>query len=235
MKLILSCEHAVNRIPEQYQYLFSGAARALESHKGYDPGAMDLFLSLVPLADFSRFCRTGRLLVEVNRSPGHPQLFSRFTRSLSFREKKELLEHFYFPYRNAVEGAVGEFLKKNEKVLHLSIHSFTPVFQGELRQGDIGLLYDPSHKGEKEFCRHFKKLLKPRVPELSIRFNYPYLGKADGLTTYLRRKYPEGYTGIELEVSQHLVTNNRFSSALKEQLFQTLQQALEFPTPHEKG
>ncbi|MFI4875804.1 MAG: N-formylglutamate amidohydrolase, partial [Blastopirellula sp. JB062] len=43
-------------------------------------------------------------------------------------------------------------------------------------------------------------------PDFRIRFNYPYLGKADGLTTSLRKKLTgDRYVGIELEVNQRLV------------------------------
>ena len=36
-----------------------------------------------------------------------------------------------------------------------------------------------------------------------MRRNYPYAGKGDGLTSYLRRRFPPGaYVGIELEVNQ---------------------------------
>jgi hypothetical protein len=46
-------------------------------------------------------------------------------------------------------------------------------------------------------------VLADRRPEMRVRRNYPYLGKTDGLTTYLRRQFPaEQYLGIELEVNQ---------------------------------
>jgi hypothetical protein len=38
--------------------------------------------------------------------------------------------------------------------------------------------------------------------ELRVRRNYPYLGKADGFTTYLRRHFPvDRYAGVEFEVN----------------------------------
>jgi len=36
-----------------------------------------------------------------------------------------------------------------------------------------------------------------------VRRNYPYAGKNDGFTTYLRRRFPsDAYLGIELEINQ---------------------------------
>jgi hypothetical protein len=39
------------------------------------------------------------------------------------------------------------------------------------------------------------------------RRNYPYAGKGDGLTSYLRTRFgPADYVGVELEVNQRIVT-----------------------------
>lgn len=226
MKLILTCEHAFNTIPQEYQDLFSNAQEILESHRGYDPGALDLFNELKDLADFSFFQETGRLLVEVNRSKGHSNLFSEFTKNLSKTSKTKLLDEYYFPYRNSVEKQISSLIQKGEKLVHFSVHTFTPNLYEEIRNTDIGLLYDPSRSGEKKFCINFKRNLKDQDPELKIRFNYPYLGKADGFTTYLRKRFPENYMGIELEINQKFVNNNTMNSRLKKQVFSALKSSL---------
>lgn len=226
MKLILTCEHAFNTIPQEYQGLFINSEEILESHRGYDPGAFDLFNELKDLADFSSFQETGRLLVEVNRSKGHSNLFSEFTKKLSETSKTKLLGQYYFPYRDPVEKQISSLIGKGEKLLHFSVHTFTPSLNDEIRNTDIGLLYDPARSAEKEFCINFKRNLRDQNPGLKIRFNYPYLGKADGFTTYLRKIFPENYIGIELEVNQKFVINNRMRSALKEQVFSALKTSL---------
>jgi hypothetical protein len=39
-----------------------------------------------------------------------------------------------------------------------------------------------------------------------VRRNYPYAGRADGVTSHLRLRFPPGvYVGIELEVNQKIV------------------------------
>ena len=96
MKLVLTCEHAFNTIPPEYQNLFTNARETLKSHRGYDPGALDLFYELKDLSDFSFFHETGRLLVEVNRSKGHSNLFS-----ISGFDRKANFEY----YRKRGEGA----------------------------------------------------------------------------------------------------------------------------------
>lgn len=223
MKLILTCEHAFNTIPQEYQDLFINSQEILESHRGYDPGALDLFNELKDLADFSFFQETGRLLIEVNRSKGHSNLFSEFTKNLSETSKTRLLDEYYFPYRNSVEKQISSLIGKGEKLLHFSVHTFTPNLNEEIRNTDIGLLYDPIRSGEKEFCINFKRNLKDQNPELKIKFNYPYLGKADGFTTYLRKKFPENYMGIELEVNQNFVSKNQMDHQIKNAVYKALE------------
>ncbi|MBZ9629868.1 N-formylglutamate amidohydrolase [Salegentibacter sp. LM13S] len=222
MKLVLTCEHAFNTIPQEYHNLFTNARETLESHRAYDPGALDLFNELKKLSDFSFFHETGRLLVEVNRSKWHSNLFSEFTKKLSKTSKTKLLNEYYFPYRDSVEKQISSIIEKGEKVLHFSVHTFTPELNGIVRNTDIGLLYDPARSGEKEFSKNFKRILNSQNPDLKVRFNYPYLGKADGFTTYLRKKFPENYMGIELEVNQKFVMNNQMDSAVKREVFSAL-------------
>jgi predicted N-formylglutamate amidohydrolase len=184
---------------------------------------MDLFEYLAPLADYSKENTISRLLIECNRSLHHPQLFSEFSNRLAKQTKHELIAKYYLPYRTSVESSINEYISSQKQVLHISLHSFTPELNGVIRQNDIGLLYDPKRKQEKEFCLTFKDALIAQDPTLKIRANYPYLGSADGFTTHLRKQFPENYLGIELELNQGLVQNNGFPLPLKILLKRQLQ------------
>jgi len=223
MKLVLTCEHGGNKIPVKFLLLFAEAQEALNSHRGLDLGALDLFHHLSNLACFSQSNTISRLLIEINRSKGHPKLFSKFTKDLSHKEKIELIETFYFPYRTEVEKKISELIAKGEEVLHFSVHSFTPVWKGESRNADIGLLYDPSKPREKSFCKNLKQQLLLQSPSLKIRYNYPYLGIADGFTTHLRTQFPKKYSGIELEVNQKFTSQNKMEPELKTSIYNALE------------
>lgn len=205
MKLnaIITCEHAGNRVPPAYDHLFQDADEVLRSHRGWDPGALPMATYLseklnVPLFKYENT----RLLVEPNRSVTHSALFSEFTVKLAPNEKEELLEHFYFRYRNKVEAWIREL----DSVLHISIHTFTPVLGGMTRDVDIGLLFDPARKGESSFCEYCFAAVKERLPSLCIEFNEPYRGVDDGFTTYLRTLFGDDkYLGIEIEINQKYV------------------------------
>ena len=215
MKLILTCEHGGNKIPYAYKKHFNNNV-VLKTHRGYDLGALDLFQHLEPLSDASYFSTTSRLLVELNRSLFSKQLFSEFSNGLSKNEKSEILNTYYFPYRTEVEYKIAEYIKGEQQVLHLSIHSFTPNLNGDKRKADIGLLYDSRNKKEQEFCKQLKTELLQQNPNLNVRFNYPYLGKADGFTTFLRKQFPTNYLGIEIEVNQTFALENSMDSILKQ-------------------
>lgn len=226
MNLILTCEHAGNEIPDQYLKYFSGAGEVLETHRGYDPGALDLFDSLTALSIFSQPYMISRLLVEPNRSLSHPQLLSEFTSPLREAEKEEILDEFYLPYRSFMEGIIGDYISAGKEVLHISVHTFTPELNGEVRKADIGLLFDPARKAETDFCKDFQNKLLEQDNDLNVRFNYPYLGVDDGFTTYLREKFPQKYLGIELEVNQIFVQDNKMQKRLKNVIFEALSETL---------
>lgn len=222
MTLILTCEHGGNDIPAPYSPYFK-AAPSLQTHRGYDLGALDLFRFLKPLSHWALHSRTSRLFVELNRSPSHRQLFSEFTRPFHPTEKKHILETYYKPYRTEVLRKIEAIIASKATVLHLSIHSFTPVLDGRERHCDIGLLYDPSKTEERAFCRALKRELLQADPQLNVRFNYPYLGKADGFTTWLRSQFPVGYLGIEIEVNQTFSKHNRLDLKLKTKLYKAIE------------
>jgi len=208
-RILLSCEHGGNRVPPDYANLFAGrrARQALASHRGSDPGALALARSLSRALDTRLLAVTvTRLLVEVNRSRTHPKLFSEFSRSLNIEERERVLDRYYRPHRDRVLDAIQS---SNGLVCHIGVHSFAPKLQGETRQADIGLLYDPARRHEAEFCRAWQCVLRHIDPLLRVRRNYPYRGTSDGLTTALRKCFPEEkYVGLELEVNQALLTGD---------------------------
>ncbi len=205
--LLITCEHGGNRVPAAYAALFREQADLLTSHRGYDPGALTLARELArsfhaPLI----YATVSRLVVDLNRSLGHPRLYSEVTRPLPRRERQAILARHYLPYRRKVERWVEECIAAGQSVLHIASHSFTPVLDGEVRRADVGLLYDPGRAGEKQLCLRWQNALRMRAPGLTVRRNYPYTGRSDGLTAWLRRRFPaERYLGIELEVNQRLV------------------------------
>ena len=204
---LVTCEHGGNRIPTRYRALFHGQAALLGTHRGYDPGALVMARQLARALHAPLVTATvSRLLVDLNRSIGHPRIFSAASRAAPLAVRARIVEQHYVPYREQVERLVRRSVSRGRRVIHISSHSFTPELDGNVRRADVGLLYDPKRVGEVALASRWKAALEQAAPELRVRRNYPYAGKGDGLTSHLRLRYsPALYVGIELEVNQKIV------------------------------
>ena len=205
---IISCEHGGNAVPPDYAPLFLGHEALLQTHRGWDLGALVLARHLAAAVNAPLFAATTtRLLIDLNRSVGHRQLYSEATRSLPLTTRRCIVAVHYQPYRNAIEGEVARLIAAGQRVVHIASHSFTPQLHGVVRRADVGWLYDPRRAGEGAFALQWLRAFERLRPDLTLRRNYPYQGKGDGLTALLRKRHPASqYLGMELEVNQHFVT-----------------------------
>ncbi|WP_372798450.1 N-formylglutamate amidohydrolase [Pontiella sp.] len=200
-RIVLSCEHAGNEVPPEYRPLFAGDPEVLETHRGYDIGIAPVAEKLrrrmdCPLVQY----RWTRLLIDPNRTV-EKSLFSEFSRTLPDDEKARLTRHYYAPYHARLDRLIGD-----ADTLHLSLHSFTPVFNGKERKADLGILFDPARPREAVFSTALQHELKTATG-LRVFRNYPYRGTADGTTTRLRKQLgAHRYLGIEIEISQALLS-----------------------------
>jgi predicted N-formylglutamate amidohydrolase len=109
-------------VPEAYAGLFAGRQALLGSHRGWDPGALQLGQQMAGAFGAALFASTTtRLLIDLNRSIGRRQLHSEMGRGLTRAQQQQL-----------VAG--------KEAVVHIASHSFTPVFGGIVRRADVAWL-----------------------------------------------------------------------------------------------
>ena len=171
MKLMLTCEHASNRLPASFKKAIP--ADVLKTHRAYDIGACAVFRKLVRFAK-PEFYSEGK--------------FSRLTKA------KAQASDYWKEYRAAIENFVESALKSKSKtaksepaIVHLGIHSFTPVLNGKVRCTDIGILYDPSRPQERAYANVIKDEIKRLYPAMKVRFNYPYKGTKSARATWESR------------------------------------------------
>ena len=226
MKLILTCEHASNRLPAAFKKAVP--ADVLKTHRAYDIGALAVFRKLVRFAKPEFHCegKFSRLFVDLNRTITNKSAFSEYYEDLESRDKaaaekaraqataywKEYRENVEkFVLKNIGPSASSGTLRKSSlslpkrtdvAIVHLGIHSFTPALHGKVRNADIGILYDPARPQERAYAQVIKDEIKRLYPAMKVRFNYPYKGSSDGLTTTLRKKFGPRYVGIEIEINQ---------------------------------
>ena len=222
--VILSCEHGGNEIPKPYAAIFDGATSTLAGHRGWDPGALPVAARMAETLQTPFFFTTiSRLLIDTNRSLGHRHLFSEFSLPLAAEERQEIINRYYPGHRQKILAAIDQAVADGRPVLHLAIHSFTPNLDGAERRADLGLLYDNARLHERAFSIAWQAVIRKSRPELTIRRNYPYLGRSDSLAVWLRRRFCfADYLGIEVEINQRLLADVAAASAIADLLVRTL-------------
>ncbi len=165
-RLLISCEHGGNGVPAAYASLFVGAERVLNTHRGLDFGALEVAeafgarLRVKPIT-----ATTTRLVVDLNRSPYHPNLFSS-TRVRWTASNAPPLDAHYWPYRRRAEQAVeegGEGGRVRVARVIAQLHA------GERRRGPQPrhrFLYDPQRKSEVRFIDAWDEALRARPGSL---------------------------------------------------------------------
>jgi predicted N-formylglutamate amidohydrolase len=223
--LVISAEHSSREIPEELGVLGLDPA-VLDSHVAWDPGVDEVASYLAEHMDAPLFLgRYSRLVADLNRSPGTNEVVPEVAfgvavpgnRGLSREERARRQELYHRPYWREVEGAIAARMPQTEdapRLLHFSVHSFTPELDGNKRTLDLGILLDPDRPLEAMVSRRL-------VTELArmgfdTRENEPYDGRSDGMVTAFRRIFsPEAYAGVEVEINHRLLDDlHRVSEAL---------------------
>lgn len=215
--IVLTCEHASRlNAPECEAYI---DFLDYDDHEIFDAGAEQLANWLKDKFKAPLYSgEVSRLVIDLNRSLGKKPISKCFG-SIDHPEYAQLIDKYYYPFRNKVENKIALSLP----CIHLSIHSFTRSLKGQKRHTDIGILYDPQKKIEKNFSKKLIDTLKKG--HFTIHANRPYRGTSDGHTTYLRKIFPKkNYLGIEIEVCQDLMVNS--ISEIEELLFAGIQSAI---------
>ena len=176
--VVLLCEHASNYIPPEYGDLgLSGAE--LNRHIAWDIGAAGLTRRLSQLLDAPAFLGCySRLLIDLNRpltSPTSIVARSESTNipgnaSIDEPERSRRVRRYFEPFHRAVEHQLEERRRAARPTLIVAIHSFTPVFHGEARPWEAGIIYD---KGT-AFAEATLDRLRMQNPALEAGANVPY-------------------------------------------------------------
>jgi predicted N-formylglutamate amidohydrolase len=142
---VLVCDHACNRIPHRLGSL-GLEAHQLADHIAWDPGAAEVARRLSAALD-APLVQSGysRLVVDCNRPLGHPDSMAAESagvpipgnRGLTAGERALRVEALFRPYHQAIARLLDR--RSERPTLLLSIHSFTPVLDGQARPWPIGV------------------------------------------------------------------------------------------------
>tara|TARA_B110000014_G_C19884941_1_gene457962 strand:- start:241 stop:765 length:525 start_codon:yes stop_codon:yes gene_type:complete len=119
------------------------------------------------------------------------------------KEKKKRINNYYNVYHNKISEIIDRSLKKNIFPAIVSIHSFTPLFGGNKRSTELGILWDSDNRLPDIFFSYFNKNYK----DIIIGNNKPYTGRMKNDTLY-RHGTKQGLANILIEIRQDLINDS---------------------------
>ncbi|MEZ4232147.1 MAG: N-formylglutamate amidohydrolase [Polyangiaceae bacterium] len=215
-RVLLSAEHASNRLPDAWDW-HEDDAHLIESHWAWDPGVRELVLELAEaLRTTAVLARFTRLLADPNRPEGHPELFRKhadgaevaLNRQLHAEEAEGRVSNYYRPYHHQLDREVAE----SPAELCFSVHSFTPVYQGEPRDLEIGVLFNAEERLAESLQRHLS------AAGHDTRLNEPYSGKAGLIYSIEQPALRHGRRALEIEVRNDLLLDSGRRGEIAEHL-----------------
>lgn len=205
---LLVCDHASRVVPRALDEL--GLAQAdLARHIAWDIGAADLTRSLAQRFDAPAvLAGYSRLVIDNNRAlddatsivatsdgtaiPGN--------RDLAAAQRAERVHAIFEPYHRAIDARLEEFRRRSIVPALLSIHSFTPVMNGNARPWHVGVLWDRD-------ARIAVPLMEDLAAseEVTVGDNLPYSGRHPADYTVARHAERAGLPHVCIEVRQDLI------------------------------
>lgn len=222
---VLLCEHASNRLPARLGRL--GLADAdLQRHIAWDIGAAAVARRLAGLLDAPLLLqRYSRLACDCNRPPDSPEAMPEVSettaipgnRNLSPADRLARIREIYRPFHAAVADLLDGRAAHGVRSMVASIHSFTPVYKGQSRSVELGILHDRDTRLSARLIRDF--------PRVDARLNQPY-GPRDGvLHTLDLHAAVRGLPHVMIEIRNDLIADERAQGLWAERLSLPLQQA----------
>ncbi|MGD9762870.1 MAG: N-formylglutamate amidohydrolase [Candidatus Binatia bacterium] len=214
--LVLTCEHASVDVPPEYQHLGLSAAE-INEHIGWDIGAAPVTQELSRVLGVPAVLSgASRLLVDCNRALTDPDLIPHVSCGVPIPgnaqidppERAVRLARFYEPYHAAVDAE----LARHPGAMLLSVHSFTPSLNGQVRAFDVGVLFDA--------FEWLAAMLADGISRtgFSVRMNEPYSGLAGLIFSARSHGRRHGVRYLELEINNRLVSNESDGRAVARRL-----------------
>ena len=204
--VVLVCEHASNYIPASLDHLgLSDADRV--AHIAWDIGAEAVARHLSHALDATLIVqRYSRLVYDCNRPPTAPGAMPEVSevteipgnKGLSDEERQARTDQIYYPFH----ARVSEVLDGKKAPVLVTIHSFTPVYRGEPRQVELGILHDSDSRLADQMLK-----LAGDAQDYVVRRNDPY-GPEDGVThTLILHGIERSIANVMLEVRNDLISD----------------------------
>lgn len=205
--VIVVCEHASCHIPSSFKNL-GLSADAQKSHAAWDPGAMAVACGVSKRLDANLVASgVSRLVYDCNRPPSAPDAMPIKSEvfdvpgniGLTPAQRQDRIDTYYEPFRVALFETI-EAKSAVIAAIIVTIHSFTPIYNGQRRAVEIGVLHDSD-------TRLADAMLQTASAHTSatVLRNEPY-GPEHGVTHTLKEHALEaGHLNVMLEIRNDLI------------------------------
>jgi len=227
--LVLVCEHASNRIPAVFNHLgISNTAQ--QSHAGWDIGALALATELSDKLSSPLVASTvSRLIYDCNRAPeSETAIVPRSetedipgNQNLSEEQRLGRVEAVYLPFSHALSDLLDRRHARNISTCLVTVHSFTPVFHGQVRSVELGVLHDND-----TLLADLILKIATKHTTLAVARNEPY-GPSDDVThTLQKHAMPRNMANVMLEIRNDLLLESESIRNISDALSQLLTEAV---------
>lgn len=232
--VLVVCEHASSYIPPEYDQL-GLSDHAAKSHVAWDPGALPVAQRVAAGLDAACVYGTmSRLLYDCNRPPESSSAIPVRSEvfdipgntNLSQAERDLRIANIYATFSKAL----SEEISRHRATLRLmvTIHSFTPVFNGVTREVEIGIL----HGKDAQFAQAMMHA-KPHNTPYCIRLNEPYAA-VDGVAHTLDTQgAANALPNVMIEVRNDLIATDKDQNTMATYLTDWVKRTLDQFPQHE--
>jgi len=228
-RIILICEHAGQKIPE-YLGSLGFDDETMSTHIGWDIGAAALARELSKQLDAALILqRYSRLVYDCNRAfdafdaiveeSDHVAIPHNI--GLSLAQRRRRFDVVYQPFHDAVAGLVEQRLQAPQKPVIVTIHSFTPLYKGQRRTLDLGILHDDDTRLADVIVE-----LSDKDAAYSSARNQPYSPKDGCMHTIITHGIQHGLLNLMLEVRNDLITDAKGQQQWAQRIAELLTAAL---------
>ena len=215
----LTADHAGRMIPRSLSKLGLRDGE-LDRHIAWDIGIAGVTERLSTALDATAVLQTySRLVIDCNRDPSVPSSIPEVSETtpipgnvgLSAEDRAVRRREIFEPYHTRIRELLDARQAAARRIVFVAMHSFTPVFKGESRAMQIGVLYNRDAR----LANIMLELLRAEG-DLIVGDNAPYA--VSDLTDYGAPVHAEkrGLTHVEIEIRQDLIAEEASQAAWAE-------------------
>lgn len=218
---VVVCDHASNRIPSRLNRLGLSDA-ALTSHIAWDPGAAEVARRLAEHLHAPLIASGySRLVIDCNRpltskdsiASTSAHLVVPGNQAVGTVDRALRTAALFHPYHRAIAGVLDRRAAAGRPSLLLSVHSFTPILNGDCRPWQVGFAYGRDSRLALLLIEAFA-----RPGGVVVGHNEPYT--VEDTTDYTLPIHGEqrGLPHVLIEIRQDMLTTTAACAGWAEQL-----------------